>query len=42
MLLANEVVDGDSVPVMVGPDGLIVGDRLSLSSRVSQKKPMVH
>ena len=42
MLLANEVVDGDSVPVMVGPDGLIVGDRLSLSSRMSQKKPMVH
>ncbi|MDC1248715.1 ATP-dependent chaperone ClpB [Planktomarina sp.] len=42
MLLANEVVDGDSVPIMVGPDGLIVGDRLSSSSRVPQKKLMVH
>jgi ATP-dependent Clp protease ATP-binding subunit ClpB len=42
MLLANEVVDGDSVPIMVGPDGLIIGDRLSSSSRVHQKKPMVH
>ena len=42
MLLANEVVDGDSVPITVGPDGLIVGDRLSSSSRVPQKKPMVH
>ena len=42
MLLANEVMDGDTVSIMAGPDGLIVGDRPSSSSRSSKKKPMVH
>jgi len=42
MLLANEVMDGDTVSIIAGPDGLIVGDRPSSSSRASKKKPMVH
>ena len=42
MLLANEVMDGDTVSIIAGPDGLIVGDRPSSSSRSSKKKPMVH
>ena len=42
MLLANEVMDGDTVSIMAGPDGLIVGDRPSSSPRSSKKKPMVH
>ena len=42
MLLANEVMDGDTVSIIAGPDGLIIGDRPSSSSRSSKKKPMVH
>ena len=42
MLLANEVMDGATVSIMAGPDGLIVGDRPSSSPRSSKKKPMVH
>ena len=42
MLLANEVMDGDTVSIIAGPDGLIVGDRPSSSSRSLKKKPMVH
>ena len=42
MLLANEVMDGDTVSIIAGPDGLIVGDRPSSFSRSSKKKPMVH
>jgi ATP-dependent Clp protease ATP-binding subunit ClpB len=42
MLLANEVMDGDTVSIMAGPDGLIVGDCPSSSPRALKKKPMVH
>ncbi len=33
MLLAGEVRDGDTVPVSAGPDGLMIGARLSASQR---------
>jgi ATP-dependent Clp protease ATP-binding subunit ClpB len=42
MVLANEVVDGETVSVTTGPSGLIVGGRLTASSSIKQKKPMVH
>jgi ATP-dependent Clp protease ATP-binding subunit ClpB len=38
MVLANEVVDGETVSVTTGPSGLIVGGRLTASSSIKQKK----
>ena len=42
MLLAGEVVDGDIVPVTAGIEGLLVGGRVSGSTRLPPKDAVVH
>jgi len=42
MLLAGDVKDGDTVVVSAGPDGLIVGDRLSASNRPKPDQAVLH
>jgi ATP-dependent Clp protease ATP-binding subunit ClpB len=42
MLLAGEVMDGDTVPVTAGQDGLIVGDRVAASNRPTPDDAVVH
>ena len=42
MILAGEVSDGDTVPVSAGADGLIVGERVSGSSRPRPDDAVVH
>ncbi|MGB2497962.1 MAG: AAA family ATPase, partial [Planktomarina sp.] len=42
MLLAGEVVDGDFVPVTAGSEGLLVGGRVSGSTRLPPKDAVVH
>jgi len=42
MLLAGEVLDGDTVPVTAGTDGLIVGDRVAASNRPKPDDAVVH
>ena len=42
MLLAGEVVDGDIVPVTAGSEGLLVGGRVSGSTRLPPKDAVVH
>ncbi len=42
MILAGEVLDGASVPVSAGADGLIVGDRVSGSERPRPDDAVVH
>jgi ATP-dependent Clp protease ATP-binding subunit ClpB len=42
MLLAGEVVDGSTVVVRAGPDGLIVGDRMSSSTRQPPQAAVIH
>jgi len=42
MLLAGEVMDGDTVHVTAGADGLIVGDRVSASNRPTPDDAVVH
>ncbi len=39
MLLAGEVTDGATVPVTAGPDGLMIGARLSASQRDADNRP---
>ena len=39
MLLAGDVLDGSTVTVSAGPDGLLVGDRVAPSSRKSAEPP---
>lgn len=41
MLLAGDVMEGDTVHVTAGPDGLIVGDRVSTSTRQQPSEAMV-
>ncbi|AXT27438.1 ATP-dependent chaperone ClpB [Ruegeria sp. AD91A] len=41
-LLAGEIKDGETVPVTVGPDGLIIGDRLGTSKRPRPDDAVVH
>jgi ATP-dependent Clp protease ATP-binding subunit ClpB len=41
-LLAGSVTDGDTVEVSAGPDGLIVGGRVSPSGREAPKVAVVH
>ena len=41
-LLAGEIKDGETVPVTVGPDGLIIGDRLGTSERPRPDDAVVH
>jgi len=42
MLLSGDVLDGESVAVSAGSDGLIVGDRLSESNRPKPDDAVVH
>ncbi|GAB4385413.1 ATP-dependent chaperone ClpB [Albidovulum sp.] len=42
MILAGDVRDGDTVHVTAGPDGLIVGDRISSSSRPRPEQAVLH
>ena len=42
MLLAGDVVDGDTVPVSAGSEGLIIGDRVAASNRPRPEDAVVH
>ncbi|MFL4469052.1 ATP-dependent chaperone ClpB [Tateyamaria armeniaca] len=42
MLLAGDVTDGDTVEVSAGPEGLIIGDRISASNRPRPDDAVVH
>jgi ATP-dependent Clp protease ATP-binding subunit ClpB len=42
MLLAGDVMDGDSIPVTVGSDGLIIGDRVGGTNRPRPDDAVVH
>ncbi len=42
MLLAGDVLDGDTVTVSAGPDGLMIGDRVSSSNRTPPEDAVVH
>jgi ATP-dependent Clp protease ATP-binding subunit ClpB len=42
MLLAGDVNDGDTIPVTAGADGLIIGDRISASSKPKPEEATVH
>ena len=42
MLLAGDVADGDTVKIGAGPDGLLVGDRISASNRPKPDDVVVH
>ncbi|MEZ5733195.1 MAG: ATP-dependent chaperone ClpB [Paracoccaceae bacterium] len=42
MILAGDVTDGDTVTVTAGPDGLIVGGRVSASNRRAPEDAVVH
>jgi len=42
MLLAGDVMDGDTIPVSAGSDGLIVGDRISSSDRTPPEDAVLH
>jgi ATP-dependent Clp protease ATP-binding subunit ClpB len=42
MLLAGDVNDGDAIPVTVGADGLIIGDRISASNRPKPDDATLH
>jgi len=42
MLLAGDVMDGDSVKVTAGADGLMIGDRVSSSNRTPPEDAVVH
>jgi ATP-dependent Clp protease ATP-binding subunit ClpB len=42
MLLSGDVKDGDTVPVSAGADGLLVGNRISVSNRPKPDEAVVH
>ncbi|WP_103335321.1 ATP-dependent chaperone ClpB [Pseudotabrizicola formosa] len=42
MILSGDVLDGSTVVVGAGPDGLIIGDRVSASRRVRPVEAVVH
>ncbi len=42
MLLAGDVLDGDTIPVTAGADGLIIGDRISPTNRPKPDDATVH
>ena len=42
MILAGDVKDGDTVHVSAGSDGLIVGDRVSRSTRTPPEEAVIH
>ncbi|MEM1353090.1 MAG: ATP-dependent chaperone ClpB, partial [Pseudomonadota bacterium] len=41
-LLAGDIMDGSIVPVTVGPDGLLIGDRIGRSSNEPPQDAVVH
>ena len=41
-LLAGDILDGSTVKVTSGPDGLIIGDRISASRRERPMEARVH
>jgi ATP-dependent Clp protease ATP-binding subunit ClpB len=42
MLLSGDVVDGSTVHISAGPSGLLVGDRISASTREAPEDAVVH
>ena len=42
MLLSGDVLDGDTVSVSAGPDGLIIGDRIGTSNRETPDNTLIH
>jgi ATP-dependent Clp protease ATP-binding subunit ClpB len=42
MILSGDVIDGDTVTLSVGPDGLVIGDRVSRSTRPAPENAVVH
>ncbi len=42
MILAGDVLDGSTIKVSAGPDGLIIGDRISASRRERPAQAVVH
>ncbi|MEO8530092.1 MAG: AAA family ATPase, partial [Deltaproteobacteria bacterium] len=42
MILAGDVKDGDTVVVTTGPEGLLIGDRVSASNRRPPESAVVH
>ncbi|WP_101068342.1 ATP-dependent chaperone ClpB [Roseovarius salinarum] len=42
MILAGDVKDGDTVPVTTGPNGLMIGERVSDSNRQPPEDAVVH
>ncbi|MBR9842854.1 MAG: ATP-dependent chaperone ClpB [Rhodobacteraceae bacterium] len=42
MLLGGEIMDGDTVPVSAGADGLVIGDRVGASNRPKPDDAVVH
>ena len=42
MILGGEVMDGATIPVSVGPDGLLIGDRVGQSGRQPPKETVLH
>jgi len=42
MILAGDVKDGDTVKVTTGPEGLLIGDRVSASNRKPPESAVVH
>ena len=41
-LKLQRVIDGDTVTLSVGPDGLVIGDRVSRSTRPAPENAVVH
>jgi len=42
MILAGDVMDGDTIPVSAGVDGLIIGDRVASSNQHPPEDAVVH
>ncbi len=42
MILSGDLMDGASVVISAGPDGLLIGDRISASRRVRPTQAVVH
>ncbi|MDO5757988.1 MAG: ATP-dependent chaperone ClpB [Rhodobacterales bacterium] len=42
MLLAGDVTDGSTIPVTIGPDGLIIGERVGSTTRQPPEDAVVH
>jgi ATP-dependent Clp protease ATP-binding subunit ClpB len=42
MILSGDLMDGTTVTISAGPDGLIIGDRISASRRARPREAVVH